>query len=177
MLWRSFRNCFFALLFKSIDLRHLNKRMTLMLESIVEIMRPMLPKHEKTTLLPLRWCAFRNCFFAIWLKRIYLRHLTKRIMRASIVEIVRPMIPKHEKNNDLAADMSTDVPSETVFLAILPKRIYLRHLNKRITRASIVEIVRPMLRKHEKITVLLLLWRDFRMCFLPFCPRAFTYDT
>ena len=57
-------------------------------------------------------CLQKVLFFAILLKRIYLRHLNKRITRASIVEIVRPMIPKHEKQRFCCW---FGVLSETVF--------------------------------------------------------------
>ena len=49
--WRAFRSCLVAISPKRIYLGHLNKR--IMRESIVEFVRPILPKHEKTSLLPL----------------------------------------------------------------------------------------------------------------------------
>lgn len=73
---RVLQKLFFAFLPKRIDLWHLDKRT--MQASIVGNVQPMFIKLERTTLLPLLWHAFRNCFFAISPKRIYLRHLTKK---------------------------------------------------------------------------------------------------
>ena len=137
---------------------------------VVEIVRPTLPKHKKTTLLPLLWSAFRKFLFAILPKRIYLRHLKKRILWTSIVEIVRPMFPKNEKATLLP------LPGRgfrNFLFAIFLKRIYLRHWNKKIMRASIVEIVRPMIPKHENSLIFPMLWRSFRNSF--FCYLAPIY--
>ena len=105
----------FVILPKRIYLRHSTKR--IMRASIVEIVRPMFPKLVKTTLLPLLWSAFRNCFFATFPKRIYLRHWTKRMMRGSIVEIERTMLQNTKKQRFCRC---YSVPSETVFSLFCP---------------------------------------------------------
>ena len=80
-------------------------------------------KTRKTTIFLMLWHAFRNCLFWYFAKEHLLTTLkTKRMMGTSTVEIVRLMIPKHEKTT---LCYCYGVPSETDFLAIWPKRIYL----------------------------------------------------
>ena len=87
--------------------------------SIVQIVRLMSPKYEKTTLFPLLWHAFRNSFFDFLPKNIYLRHLNKRIMRASIVQIVRPMFLKHTKKQLFKNNQIGESPQKTAETSIV----------------------------------------------------------
>ena len=80
---------------------------------------------------------------------------------------------KKRKDNVFAASIAC---LQKLFFAILLKRIYLRHITKRIMGASIVEIVRPMFPKRVKTTLLLLLWSAFGNCFSLLSPTSFSYD-
>ena len=75
-------------------------------------------------------------------------------MRTSIVEIVGLSVTIREK----PILWPLDWPAfGNCFSAVSPKRIYLRHWNKRVMRTSIVEIVGLSSTTHEKLTLLPLL--------------------
>ena len=67
--------------------------------------------------------------------------------------------------------------SRNCFCAVSLKSIYLRHLNKRVMRASIVENVCLMLPKHEKAILLPLLWPALKRFFTPFFSRGSIWET
>ena len=77
--------------------------------------------------MPLLRPAQGSCFYVVSPKRIYWRHLNKRVMRASIVKMLGLNFATHVKSRTFATAMSR---SRKLFYAASPKRIYWRHLNK-----------------------------------------------